>query len=121
MSVEEERTSEVSAQVEGPAQRLRDIVRFLPDVARLFWAAARDPRVPWYAKAAMFGAVAYVVSPLDVIPDVIPVIGQLDDVWLVVKAIKYLLREAGYEVVADLWPGTEEGLTVLLVAAGVRD
>ncbi|MFT5224017.1 MAG: uncharacterized membrane protein YkvA (DUF1232 family) [Glaciecola sp.] len=107
-----------------PAQRSVDmvaVVRFLPDVAKLFWAAVRDPRVPWYAKASTGAAVAYVVSPLDVIPDVIPVIGRLDDVWLVVKALRFLFREAGYEVLSELWSGTPEGFDVLLVAAGIRD
>lgn len=110
---------ELDAGGKGPG--VADIVRFLPDLGRLFWAAARDPRVPWYAKAACAGAVAYVVSPIDVIPDMIPGIGQLDDVWVVLKALKFLLREAGYEVLADLWPGTDEGFSVLLVAAGVKD
>ncbi len=98
-----------------------DLVRFLPDLGRLFWAAARDPRVPWYAKASAAGAIAYVISPLDIIPDVIPVFGRIDDVWLVVKALRFLLREAGYEVLSELWPGTQEGFDVVLVAAGVRD
>lgn len=99
----------------------RDLLRFLPDVARLLADLARDPRVPWYAKAAAVGAAAYVVSPLDLVPDVVPVLGRMDDAWLVVRALRFLLREAGVDVVAEAWQGSAEGLSVLLWVAGVRD
>ncbi len=98
-----------------------ELLRFLPDVARLLWDVARDPRVPWYAKAAAGGAAAYVMSPVDVVPDFLPVLGQLDDVWIVVKALKFLLRESGQELLEELWAGTDEGFAVLLWVAGVRD
>ena len=56
--------------------------------------AARDPRVPWYAKAVAAAVAAYALSPIDLIPDFIPVLGQLDDlilvpvgIWMVVKLI----------------------------------
>ena len=56
--------------------------------------AARDPRVPWYAKAVAAAVAAYALSPIDLIPDFVPVLGQLDDlilvplgIWLVVKLI----------------------------------
>lgn len=100
---------------------LAEVVSFVPDLGRLFVAVAKDPRVPWYAKAAAAGSVAYVVSPFDVIPDVLPIVGRIDDVYLIVKALKFLLREAGIDVLQDLWPGTDEGFDVLLVAAGIRD
>src|SRR5205823_6830792 len=58
------------------------------------WIAARDPRVPWYAKALAVAVAAYALSPIDLIPDFIPVIGYLDDlvilplgIWLVVSLI----------------------------------
>jgi len=47
------------------------------------WLAARDPRVPWYAKAAAGAVAAYALSPVDLIPDFIPVIGYLDDLLIV--------------------------------------
>lgn len=103
------------------APAVGEVVRFLPDLVRLLWSAGRDPRVPWYAKAAALGSVAYVVSPVDVLPDVIPVVGQLDDAWLVVKAFRFLLREAGHDVLRELWPGDEDGYAALLWIAGIRD
>jgi len=58
------------------------------------WLAARDPRTPWFAKALALGVAAYAVSPIDLIPDFIPVLGYVDDIiivplgiWLVVKLI----------------------------------
>lgn len=98
----------------------RELVRFLPDVATLLWRLARDPRVPWTGKAVAAGAVAYVVSPIDLVPDFLAGIGQLDDIWIVVRALRLLFRSAGYELMQELWPGSEEGFQALVVVAGIR-
>lgn len=67
--------------------------RLKHDIVAL-WIAARDPRVPWYAKALAAAVAAYALSPIDLIPDFVPVLGYLDDlllvpagIWLVVKLI----------------------------------
>lgn len=110
----------------GPGQRDRDsntlveLARFLADAGRLLWRVARDPRVPWPAKLVAGGAMAYVVSPLDVIPDVIPVLGQMDDLFLLVRAMRYLAGEAGYDVLHEHWSGSEDGFALLLVMAGIQ-
>lgn len=56
------------------------------------WIAARDPRTPWYAKALAGAVAAYALSPIDLIPDFIPVLGYLDDVVLVPLGIALVLR-----------------------------
>jgi uncharacterized membrane protein YkvA (DUF1232 family) len=56
------------------------------------YIAARDPRVPWYAKAVAAGVAAYALSPIDLIPDFIPVLGYLDDVILVPLGIALAIR-----------------------------
>ena len=61
------------------------------DVAAL-WIAARDPRVPWYAKAMAGAVAAYALSPIDLIPDVIPVLGHLDDLIIVPAGILLTVR-----------------------------
>lgn len=61
------------------------------DVAAL-WIAARDPRVPWYAKALAGAVAAYALSPIDLIPDFIPVLGYLDDLLLVSLGIWLAVR-----------------------------
>jgi uncharacterized membrane protein YkvA (DUF1232 family) len=66
------------------------------------WLAARDPRVPWYAKALAAGVAAYALSPIDLIPDFIPVIGYLDDLIIVPLGILLAVRLVPIDVMADL-------------------
>jgi uncharacterized membrane protein YkvA (DUF1232 family) len=61
--------------------------------------------------------VPYLVMPFDLIPDFIPVLGQLDDALLVAAVFGYIARSAGREVVEELWPGSEAGLAVVLALA----
>lgn len=102
------------------SDNLRELARLLPDVARLLVRLMRDERVPWHGKAVAAGAAAYVVSPIDVLPDVVPVIGKLDDVFLVVRALRHLTNTAGYDVVRELWPGTDDGFLALMVLTGMK-
>jgi uncharacterized membrane protein YkvA (DUF1232 family) len=82
----------------------------------LFKRLLRDPRVPRRAKVTLLLAVPYLASPIDLIPDFVPVVGQLDDALLIVALAAYVVRVADREVVEELWPGTEAGLRALLVA-----
>ena len=118
-------TFEPAAGRPGPGDRPREpqtvleLARFVADAGRLLWRVARDPRVPWAAKVVAGGALAYVASPIDLIPDIIPGVGQLDDLFLLVRALRYLATAAGYDVLHDLWPGSEDGFGLLLVVAGI--
>lgn len=76
----------------GFAARLRGRVLALRTEAYALWLAARDPRVPWYAKAVVAVTVAYAVSPIDIIPDFIPVIGLLDDLLILPLGIALAAR-----------------------------
>ena len=76
------------AVLERTKQRARAIRR---DVLAL-WLAARDPRVPWYAKALAMAIAAYALSPIDLIPDFIPVLGYLDDLVIVPLGILLVIR-----------------------------
>ena len=111
---------------DGPGDRPREsrtvveLARFVGDTGRLLWRVARDPRVPWAAKIVAGGAVAYVASPIDLIPDIIPGVGQLDDLFLLVRALRYLASSAGYDLLHELWPGSEDGFALLLVVAGIE-
>lgn len=69
-----------------------DLVKRLPAYARLTAAMARDPRVPTPAKAMLVVAGAYLVSPIDLIPGVIPVAGQLDDLYVVLTGLQQAIR-----------------------------
>jgi uncharacterized membrane protein YkvA (DUF1232 family) len=75
-------------------EKLKDRARALKTEAYAIYLAARDPRTPWYAKALIFFVVAHTFSPIDLIPDFIPILGYLDDliitpggIWLAVRLI----------------------------------
>ena len=75
--------------------------------------------MPRRAKVALALLVPYLASPIDLIPDFLPGIGQLDDALLVAAALRYVVRLAGPEVIAELWPGSASGLRVVLASSGV--
>lgn len=79
----------------------KDEARRLRQEIHALYLAYRDPRVPWYAKAFAACVVAYALSPIDLIPDAIPVIGYLDDLILVPLGIRLALKMIPQEVVAD--------------------
>jgi uncharacterized membrane protein YkvA (DUF1232 family) len=81
--------------------RFRDRARVLRRDTLALYLAARDPRTPWYAKLVAAAVVAYVLSPLDLIPDFIPVLGVLDDLIIVPLGIAAVLRLVPAEVLAD--------------------
>jgi uncharacterized membrane protein YkvA (DUF1232 family) len=92
----------------------REATAFLPDVAVLFKNVARDRRVPRGAKIKVAAALAYLLSPIDLVADVIPGIGLLDDVAIVAFAARELLDSAGADIVREHWRGSPQGLDVVL-------
>jgi uncharacterized membrane protein YkvA (DUF1232 family) len=84
----------------------------------LFGRLLRDPRVPRRRKLLLGALAAYLASPLDLVPDFIPVAGQLDDAILVALVLRYLLRGGEATLVEEHWPGPQESLRVLLRLAG---
>jgi uncharacterized membrane protein YkvA (DUF1232 family) len=95
----------------------REAAQFVPDVARLFRDVARDPRVPKRVKYEVGAAAAYLVLPIDLIPDFIPGLGQLDDVAVIGWAVRRLLMGAGENVLREHWHGTDRGFELLMAAA----
>ena len=69
--------------------------------AHALYLAARDPRVPWYAKAAAIGVTAYALSPIDLIPDFVPVLGYVDDLVIVPAGIALVVRLIPPEIMAQ--------------------
>jgi len=86
----------------------------VPDCVVLFKRLLQDPRVPRRAKAALLVVLPYLAMPFDLIPDFIPVVGQLDDVLLIMAVFGYVTRSAGRELIEELWPGSPRGLQVVL-------
>lgn len=100
----------------------REVAQFIPDVARLFRDVSRDPRVPKRVKYEVGAAAAYLLLPIDIIPDFIPGLGQLDDIAIIGWAVRRLLMGAGENVLREHWHGSDRGLELLLqaAAAGLR-
>ena len=98
----------------GRGADARALARFVPDCVVLFKRLLADPRVEWWRKALLVAVIVYLASPIDLVPDFIPVAGQLDDAILVVLALRVLLRGSGPRVLAEHWPGPRRSLMVIL-------
>jgi uncharacterized membrane protein YkvA (DUF1232 family) len=97
-----------------PPGLLRDLAGFLPACVTLVRRLRADPRVPWQAKAAVVVAGLWVLSPIDLLPEFLPVIGPLDDVVVVALALRYAARRVPREVLLEAWPGEPRLLERLL-------
>jgi len=99
-----------------PAGLLKELASFLPACVTLVRRLRTDPRVPWQAKAAVALAGLWVLSPIDLLPEFLPVIGPLDDVVVVALALRYAARRVPREVLVEAWPGEPRLLERLLGA-----
>jgi uncharacterized membrane protein YkvA (DUF1232 family) len=97
-----------------PPGLLRDLARFVPDGVTTIRRLRRDPRVPPRAKVVVALAGLWLLSPIDLLPEFLPVIGPLDDVLVVALALRYAARQVPRQVLVDAWPG-EPGLLERLV------
>ena len=88
-----------------PPGLLKDLAGFLPACVTLVRRLRADPRVPWQAKAAVILAGLWVLSPVDLLPEFLPVIGPLDDIVVVALALRYAARRVPREVLLEAWPG----------------
>jgi uncharacterized membrane protein YkvA (DUF1232 family) len=97
-----------------PPGILRDLAAFIPDCITTVARLRRDPRVPRRAKIAVVIAGLWVASPIDLLPEFLPVIGPLDDVVVVALALRYAGRQVPREVLLTAWPGERRVLERLL-------
>ena len=95
----------------------RALATFIPDCLVLFRSLLRDPRVPRRRKLLLAVLVAYLVMPIDVVPDFIPIAGQLDDALVIALVLRSLLRSGGPELLREHWRGPDRSLDVLLSLA----
>ncbi|HET8738260.1 MAG TPA: YkvA family protein [Acidimicrobiia bacterium] len=100
-------------------QLLMDAALMLPNLVKLVYRLLKDPRVPRRAKITLGLAAAYVASPIDLIPEVIPVLGWADDVLILLFAIDSLIDRAGDEVVVELWDGPGDLLVLIRDVVGL--
>ena len=85
--------------------RMRSFLMFLPNMVMMLGRLLKDPRVPTAEKALFLGSIVYVISPLDFIPDVLPFIGQVDDIYVVALTLLRLLSKTDESVVRQAWNG----------------
>jgi uncharacterized membrane protein YkvA (DUF1232 family) len=99
--------------VAGRREDARAIAGFVPDCVVLFTRLFRDERLPRRQKVLVAALIPYLVSPIDLIPDFIPIAGQLDDAVLVALVLRRIVRR-NPRLVHELWPGPSSSLTLIL-------
>ena len=92
----------------------KDLAGFLPDCVTAMRVLRRDPRVPRRAKIAVVIAMLWVLSPIDLIPEFLPVIGPLDDIIAVALLLRYAGRTVPRQILLDAWPGDPHMIERLL-------
>ena len=98
----------------------RELATLLPNLVRMCRTLLRDPRVPRGSKVLVGFAVLWFISPIDLVPEFIPVLGPLDDAILAALVVRHLVKRAGREVVAEAWPGDPATLERMFRLARVR-
>jgi len=102
----------------GRGTDARALARFIPDCLVLMKRLLADPRVPRSRKLLLVGLLGYLALPFDLVPDFIPIAGQLDDVIVVALVLRSFVRSGRGELIREHWPGPAESLNALLWMAG---
>jgi uncharacterized membrane protein YkvA (DUF1232 family) len=92
----------------------RELATLVPNLTRLFAGLARDPRVPLRAKVVLGATVLYLAMPIDLVPDFIPIAGQMDDAIVAAFALRFVVRASPPGIVAEHWPGDPATLRRIL-------
>jgi uncharacterized membrane protein YkvA (DUF1232 family) len=104
----------------GRREDARALAGFIPDCIVLVSRLARDRRISRPRRALLFLVLGYLALPVDLVPDFLPGIGQLDDAVLLGLALRVVVRGGGTELVRAAWPGPQASLTLVLRAAGLE-
>jgi uncharacterized membrane protein YkvA (DUF1232 family) len=104
----------------GRREDARALAGFIPDCVVLVSRLARDRRISRPRRAALFMVLGYLALPIDLVPDFLPGIGQLDDAVVLGLALRLVVHGGGTELVREAWPGPEASLTLVLRAAGLE-
>jgi uncharacterized membrane protein YkvA (DUF1232 family) len=99
---------------------VREVVRIVPDVVRMLRDIVRDPASPLDVRLVLIGLLAWIVSPIDLIPEFIPMLGPIDDAVVAVVALRYVRRRVGVAAMRARWPGSDDGFALLGRVVGFR-
>ena len=94
----------------GAKRTVMGYIAELPRFLKLLWGLVSDPRVQLVDKLLVAGAIAYILAPIDLIPDFIPFLGEVDDIYLLVLSVRRLIQNAGRSVLASHWTGDPAAL-----------
>src|ERR1051325_10238024 len=100
--------------IRGRREDARALATFIPNCIVLVTRLARDPRVPRRRKLLLIGLAGYLALPFDLVPDFIPVAGQLDDAIIVALVLRHFVRAGGEPLMRELWPGPDQSLALIL-------
>lgn len=92
---------------------VRDVFAVVPDLVGMLRSVVTDGTVPLDVRVLLVGLLAWILSPIDLIPEFIPVLGPLDDVVVAIVALRYVRRRLGVAELRSRWPGTDDGFAVL--------
>src|SRR5882762_9403143 len=95
--------------------RLKNLLLFIPNMLLLCVRLLADPRVPAIDRALVAGAIAYAIIPFDLIPDMIPFVGQVDDAYLIALTLLRLMERTDPEVVREHWNGGGDAVEFISV------
>lgn len=98
---------------------MTNFLMFLPNMVRLLGRLLKDSRVPKAEKALFVAAIIYVISPIDLIPDMLPFIGQVDDIYMVALSLLRLINRTDERVVREHWPGGGDIVALADSIAGI--
>lgn len=101
----------------GPFRAIRQLLLLLPRLARMLAGLLADSAVPRAAKIALAAVAVYLASPLDLIPDIIPIVGYLDDALLVAVVLDGLLNVLDRSLILKYWPGDQASLDATAAVA----
>ena len=100
--------------IAGRRALAREIAALVPNLTRLFAGLLRDPRVPWRAKIVLGCVALYLASPIDLVPDFVPIAGSLDDAIVAAFALRFVIGATSAAVVAEHWHGDPATLRRIL-------
>jgi uncharacterized membrane protein YkvA (DUF1232 family) len=98
--------------------KLREALRLMPDLMRVLKRLAADGTLPRGVRIRLALLLGYLLMPIDLVPDFVPVLGYADDIVVTALVLRSVLRAAGPEALARHWPGTDDGLALVLHLTG---
>jgi uncharacterized membrane protein YkvA (DUF1232 family) len=104
----------------GRREDARALAGFIPDCLVLVGRLVRDRRISRPRRVVLFLVLGYLALPIDLVPDFLPGIGQLDDAVVLGLALRIVVRGGGTELVREAWPGPQASLAIVLRAAGLE-